>query len=192
MNALTERFPTKVRIDGQCYELNTDFRVGVKIMMAFEDNELSALEKQLIMLQLLYKEIPPDTQKACELAVKFLDCGESGDENGGTESERTRLYSFSKDAKYIYSAIRQSHGVDLESTTYLHWWKFCYMFMDLREDCMFSRILYYRQQRQRGKLTPEERAYCAQIEDILALPEHWSPEEQYAANEFMSLLRGEG
>lgn len=190
MNALTERFPTKARVDGRLYELNTDFRIGVRIMMAFEDAELSAVEKQLVMLRLLYKEIPPDTQKACALAVKFLDCGEAGGETGGSGGDGARYYSFSKDAKYIYSAIRQSHGIDLEATPYLHWWKFCYLFMDLREDCMFSRILYYRQQRRRGKLTPEERAYCAEIADILDLPEQWSAEEQGAADEFMRLLRG--
>lgn len=190
MNALTERFPTRAKIDGQYYELNTDFRIGIKIMLAFEDAELSVFEKQLIMLRLLYKEIPPDTQKACELAVKFLDCGESGG-TAGSGGDGTRYYSFAKDAKYIYSAIRKSHGIDLDATPYLHWWKFCYMFMDLREDCMFSRILYYRQQRRRGKLTAEERAYCAQIADILDLPGDWSPEEQDAADEFMRLLRGE-
>lgn len=190
MNALTEHFPTRVKIDGQYYELNTDFRVGIKIMLAFEDAELSAFEKQLVMLRLLYKEIPPDTQKACEMAVKFLDCGEDKG-TSGSSGDGTRHYSFSKDAKYIYSAIRQSHGIDLDTTPYLHWWKFCYMFMDLREDCMFSRILYYRQQRRRGKLTAEERAYCAQIADILDLPGDWSPEERDAADEFMRLLRGE-
>lgn len=107
------------------------------------------------MLRLLYKEIPPDTQKACELAVYFLNCGE--EKEGEAGSPARRIYSFAKDAKYIYSAIRQTHGIDLETVKYLHWWKFCYFFLDLDPDCMFQQMLHLRQQKQQGKLTKEER-----------------------------------
>ena len=76
MNILAGRFPTSVEIGGREYALNTDYRIGLKCILAWEDQELTAREKTLVMLRLLYKEIPPDTQKACELAVYFLNCGE--------------------------------------------------------------------------------------------------------------------
>lgn len=186
MNPLTDGLPRTVRIGGIRYPIRWDFRTALRIITAFEDNELTDWEKQSVMLQLLYEKIPPDTQKACELAVLFLDCGGSlGGDTGGEH-----LYSFTKDAPYIYSAIRQTHGVDLEGADRLHWWAFCYLFLDLREDCLFSRLLYYRQKRAMGKLTAEERAYCDSIRDILDLPQEWSAEETAEADTFMQLLRG--
>lgn len=182
MNVLADKFPTSIEIDGKEYELNTDFRVGLNIMLAFEDLELTGQEKNLVMLRSLYKEIPPDPLKACELAVFFLDCGEGADE--GTAPAK-RVYSFSRDAKYIYSAIRQTHGIDLEAVEHLHWWKFCYLLLDLDQDSFFQQIIYLRRQKQRGKLTKEERETCMRLHDILELPEQKDQEAGAAEREFM-------
>lgn len=191
MNVLTDAFPTSVEIDGKEYALNTDFRNGVDIMLAYEDPNLTAADKIMVMLTLLYKEIPPDLHKACELAVLFLDCGE--ERASGEDAEpRPRLYSFGHDAKYIYSAIRQTHGIDLESVKYLHWWKFCYLFLDLREDCFFQQILSLRRRKQEGKLTKEERAVYYKMEAILALPEEKDAETRDAEAEFMAALLQSG
>ncbi|WP_087064145.1 bacteriophage Gp15 family protein [Intestinibacillus massiliensis] len=187
MNTLVDRFPTTAEIDGVEYELNTDFRVGVQIMLAFEDTGLTSIDKQLVMLHLLYKEIPPDLHKACELAVLFLNCGESP-EGEANDTRGGRLYSFGKDAKYIYSAIRQTHGIDLEETGYLHWWKFCYLFLDLREDCFFQQMLYLRRRKQDGKLTKEERMTYYRMEDILSLPEEKDAEQRAAENAFVAQI----
>lgn len=189
MNVLVYRLPTTVEIDGKEYPLNTDFRVGLTIMEAFEDTALADKEKQMVMLELLYPEIPENITKACELAVKFLNCGEEPQSGNGEAS--LRRYSFTQDAKYIFTAVLQTHGVDLERTEYLHWWKFQYLFMDLREDCFFSRLIYYRTQRDKGKLTKEEAEYCRTIRHILDLPEDRDERAQTAADEFMRLLRGD-
>lgn len=187
MNILTDRLPTAVEIDGKEYEIDTDFRTSLQIIMAFEDVNLTSYEQSAIMLSLLYgEEIPPNINKAQELAIKFLNYG-SEDGEGASSGQAERLYSFSKDAKYIYSAIKGTHGIDLE-TVDLHWWKFCYLFLDLNEDCFFSKIIYYRTQRNRGKLTKEEQEYCAQIKDILDLPKVRTSQEIAAQNEFMELL----
>lgn len=192
MNILAERFPTSVEINGKEYALNTDFRVGLKTILAWEDPELTAREKTLVMLRLLYKVIPPDTQKACELAVYFLNCGEEKDDGEAAESPVRRVYSFTKDAKYIYSAIRQTHGIDLETVKYLHWWKFCYLFLDLDPDCMFQQMLHLRQQKQRGKLTKEEQAIYYRLRDILDLPQEKDAQTRSAEEEFMEKLLGSG
>lgn len=189
MNILTNYLPEAVEIDGEIYDLDTDFRTGLDIMIAFEDPELTDQEKMSVMIHLLYKEIPSNLEEACRQAVKFLNCGEE-EQTGAAGGESERLYSFAKDAKYIYSAIQQSHGVDLESVAYLHWWKFSYMFLDLQEDCFFSKMLYYRKQEPRGKLTKEEREYCNTIRSILDLPQYVSSEAKAVGDEFMRLLNG--
>lgn len=189
MNVLIDKFPTKVRINEKLYDLNTDYRVGLRGMFAFEDDDLTYQEQITIMLQLLYKEIPDDLQKACEMAVKFLDCGDTNKEGGG---ECIRLFSWQKDAKYIYSAIKQAHGIDLEELGYLHWWKFVYMFLDLNENCFFNRLVGLREKQKKGKLTPEERAYIAKNKAIIELPMKLTAEEKMKIAQFKALLGNGG
>lgn len=188
MNVLTDVFPTTVEINNREYELNTDFRTGIDIMLAYEDSALTAADKVAVMLNLLYKEMPPDLGKAVDLAVLFLDCGE--DRAAGQDAEPAkRLYSFEKDAKYIYSAIRQTHGIDLETIDYLHWWKFCYLLLDLNEDCFFQQIISLRRRKQEGKLSKEERIAYYRMEDIMALPQEKDAEQRQAEDAFMQNLR---
>lgn len=190
MNILTEGLPVAVEIDGVTYDLNTDFRTGLGIMMMFEDAELTNYEKMLAMVRMLYKEVPGNVQKACELGVKFLNCGEEQKYGSGGDDGVGRLYSFSQDAKYIYSAILQSHGVDLEQIDYLHWWKFSYMFLDLKEECFFNRIICLRRNKALGKMTKEERELYSKIRDIIDLPMVYTQEEKEVEDEFMRLLNG--
>lgn len=188
MNILIEQLPTAVEIDGDIYELNTDFRTCLSIILAYEDPELTINEKHGVMLELLYKEIPDNADEACRLGVKFLNCGDDPEEETGSDDGIGRLYSFDKDAIYIYSAIKQSHGIDLDEVDYLHWWKFSYMFLDLKEDCFFNRLIHLRRQKKLGKLTKEERELYYKIQDIVDLPEVYSEEEQSRIDEFMRLL----
>ena len=190
MNILTEQLPTAVEIDGAIYEINTDFRICLNIILAFEDLELTNFEKQMVMLELLYKEMPDNLQEACRLAVKFLNCGENQQIESGNDDAIGRLYSFEQDAKYIYSAIKQSHGLDLEELDYLHWWKFSYMFLDLKENCFFNRLICLRRQKKLGKMTKEEKELYFRIQDIVDLPEVHTEEDQSKIDEFMKLLNG--
>lgn len=188
MNVLIDGLPTAVEIGGQEYQLNTDYQTCLRIMVAFEDPELSGFEKQQVMLQLLYPIIPPDYSIATALAIKFLNCGqESGSSNEDETPDTTRYYSWSQDARYIMAAIEQAYHVDL-STTDLHWWRFSYMFLDLPEDCFFSRLIYLRKQKAKGKLTKEEKEWYYSMREIVDLPEVYSAEEQSAINIFMAQL----
>ena len=158
MNALLDKFPTKTEIDGIVYELNTDYRNCLNIILAFEDKELNDYEKTEVMLELLYGKdnIPINIELAMQKAILFLDCGEIKQEGSNSVPEQ-RLYSFTKDAKYIYSAIKQTHRIDLENIEYLHWWKFVYLFLDLNKECFFSQMIYLRSQRKKNKLSKEEK-----------------------------------
>lgn len=187
MNILTEALPTFVEIDNKIYELNTDFRTCLKIIIAFEDPSLVMHEKQILMLSLLYKTIPDNIEKACEMAIKFLDCGEKGLESTPNDNIG-RLYSFEKDGRFIYTAIKQSHHVDLEQIEYLHWWKFIYLFLDINESCFFNKLIYLRKQKKLGKLTKEEREMYYSMKEIIDLPDTYNDEEQNLITDFMNKL----
>ncbi len=195
MNVLIDNFPTKVDLKGNIYEINTDFRVGLNIMMLYEDDSLNVYEKTEIMLELLYKSKIPEELKdiAVEKAMLFLDAGDNKKNetiNNEYNIKPKRVYSFTQDAKYIYSAIKKSHGVDLENIKYLHWWKFVYYFFDLDEKSFFSQMIYLRNQKNKGKLTKEEKIVYANLEDILELENNkqYTEEEKEKIDKFMSRL----
>ena len=186
MNALLDNFPSVAVIDGKEYALNTDFRVCLKIMIALEDNELTPIEKQIVVLELLYAERPQNVKRAIELAMLFLNYGEEITEENASNSER--VYSFEKDSKYIVTAFQQTYSIDLDKVDYMHWWKFSYLFLDLKEDCFFTRLIDLRNRKNKGKLTKEEKEYCYKIKDIIDLPRIETVEEIRAKNRFMELL----
>lgn len=186
MNILIEILPTAVEVDGVEYSINTDFRTCIRIILAFEDDELTGYEKQLIMLQNLYSRIPDNVDAAIEQALKFINGGRL-DETPDTPP--LRLYSFSQDAKFIFAAFRQTHGIDLE-TMEMHWWKFLALFADLGADTTFCNLVSLRKRLKMGKATKEEQESAREIADVINLPEPdtRTMEEREQEAEFMRLV----
>lgn len=167
MNILVEQLPDAVEIDGQVVPINTDFRDCLRVILAFEDPELTNLERQAILVENLYPERPDNIQAAIEQGIKFLDGGRNGDGDGGYSP---RLYSFSTDSDFIFAAFRQTHGIDLE-TAELHWWKFLTLFMDLGADTTFCSLVSLRKRVKTGKATKEERRAASELGDLFDIPE---------------------
>jgi len=167
MNLLTDTLPTAVMIDGKETNVNSDFRTCLRIITAFEDNELTGLEKQLVLLTNLYQDKPENVKAAVEQGIKFLNGGKVDDEES---NEKHRLYSFEKDAPFILAAFRQTHGIDLE-TVDMHWWKFLALFMDLGGETTFSNLVSLRKRVKSGKASKEEKAAAREISEIFDLPE---------------------
>lgn len=169
MNILTHQLPTKIKINNKLYDINYDFRTVILTLQALEDSELSHFEKLDILVNNIYKdEIPyEDYEEACIKASKFIDLGQD-DSNTGKKSN-TRIFSFEKDANYIFTGINLTHNVDLEKEKDMHWWKFMAMFMDMSPDCMFGELVYYRKRKAEGKLTKEEKQQYEKIKDLVDL-----------------------
>lgn len=185
MNVLTDKFPTKIKVNDKILRINSDFRNCIKIIQAFEDEDLFDEEKYLILIKRLYvDEVEEnDFEEALIKGIKFLDLGEENKKNSNTSK---RLYSFIKDDSYIYTGIRQSHNIDLNSIEYLHWWNFVYLFLDIGQDCMFNQLIYYRQRKNEGKLTKDERKVYLSMRKILDLDYVEDDEEE--DDEFMQKL----
>lgn len=185
MNILVDQMPTAIEIDGREYEINSDFRSCLRIILAFEDPGLATIEKQIILLDKLYKEHPENTRKAFEKGIRFLNGGEESQ-----EKESMRLYSFEKDSKFIMSAFQQTHGIDLE-TVEMHWWKFLALFMDTGSETTFSGIVSLRKRLNTGTATKEEKAVAIEMNDVLELPEldNRTLDERESENEFLKQVK---
>ena len=182
MTAIFDALPQFAEIDGVLYELNTDYRVALRIITAFEDPQLADFEKQCIMIKLLYKTPPADIEKAVGIAVRFLNCGE---ENDG-ESEPP-LYSFTRDSAFIYSAVSGVCGAQVLEQP-LHWYRFSAYFRDIKEDAFFSRLIYLRRGVRTGRLSQDERRAAAALSQYMTVPSANVSESADEA-EFMNLLR---
>jgi hypothetical protein len=186
LNILLDDLPDAVEIDGQDYQIETDYRDAIRVILAFEDDELTTSEKQAVLLS-LYKEPVGDVAKASRQAVKFLNGGETSE--GDDNSHPYRLYSFSKDANYIFAAFRQTHGIDLQREN-LHWWQFIALFMDLGSDTAFCNLISLREKVKSGRANKEERAAARRMGDAFDVPEPDTRtiSEKEAEAEFMRLL----
>lgn len=189
MNILTDELPTSVDISGKVYRINADFRTCLKVIMAFEDNELTPQEKQIVLLSNLYPAMPANVQEAITQAQRFLNGGKSENEENNEESP-ARVYSFSKDANFIFAAFRQTHGIDLQKED-LHWWTFLALFMDLGQDTTFCQLVSLRKRLKSGKATKEEKAAAAAMGDVVEVPEMDTRtlEEKDAEAAFMAAIK---
>ena len=188
MNILVDKLPTTLEIDGRDYPINWDFRACLSTILAFEDEELVDVEKQQVLLSNLYQEIPDNLPAACERALWFLNRGQ---ESRG-EGPGMRLYSFEKDAGFIFAAFRQTHGIDLQKVDQLHWWEFMTLFMDLGQTTTFCELVSLRKRVKTGKATKEEKAAAREMGDMFNLPEYddRTPEEKAAERAFLEAIGG--
>lgn len=114
----------------------------------------------------MYPQMPHDVNQALEQANLFL--------NGGTVSEEEidspRVYSFAKDANFIFAAFRQTHNIDLEKES-MHWWKFLALFMDLGSETTFCQLVSLRKRIKTGKATKEERETAREMGTLFDIPD---------------------
>lgn len=168
MNFVLEKLPTAVRIDGAVYEINTDFRNCLKILRAFDADELTETEKLTVLIRRLYKTIPNNTASAILQGLKFLNLGK---EMNSAQRTQLKVYDLDKDSNYIYTAFKSSFNIDLNSVEHLHWWEFRSLFADLGKDCFFNTLVSLRNRQATGKLTKEEKEFVNKNRELISLTE---------------------
>jgi hypothetical protein len=167
-NILVEAPPTTIEIEGQEHEVNWDFRTCLRVILAFEDLELTMIEKTAVMLELLYKDRPDNIQLAIEKGIAFLDGGIEHDPT----SSGARIFSFQKDSRLVMAGFRQTYQMDLQVVD-LHWWTFLTLFMDLGPDTTFSNLVNLRKRVKDGNATKEERQTALDLGEMFDLPDLW-------------------
>lgn len=167
MNILIDALPTSLYVDGQEVPIRSSFRDSLRALMAYEDNDLTSQEKQMILLANIYYEVPENIPEAIKQAVWFLDGGKDDTESS---SDSVRVMSWNKDASLIFAAFRQTHGIDL-TTADLHWWQFLALFMDMGQDTAFCQLTSLRSRVKKGKATKEEREAARNMGDAFDVPD---------------------
>lgn len=187
-NILTDKLPTKIKVNDNVYNINYDYKTIINIILAFEDKELTNNEQIYILLKSLYKDeiLQKDIVEAVKKGIKFIDGGI--DVNANEEIKVKRTYSFKKDGNYIFSGINQTHHINLSENENMHWWVFLSLFMDMSDDCTFGELVYYRKRKNENKLTKEEKEQYKKIKKLVDLDEKDETSMQ-ARKEFFNRFR---
>ena len=142
------RLPVSLRVDGVEYPINSDYRAALDIFEAFGDSSLSAFNKSLVMLEILYDfNVPPNTEAAQKQALWFLDVGVT--DNAGKDKPKTMDYA--QDEQPLFSAVNAVAGHDIRGDEYMHWWTFCGLCLAVPPDAPISHIVGLREKLARGE-----------------------------------------
>lgn len=188
MNILT--LPSSLNLQGKEYAINADFRPCVSIMQVFERGDLTAEEKIMCMVGILYvDDIPPHLlEEAATQASWFLNCGEQGGHGNGRDYGR--LFSWDQDLRFILAGI-EKHTGSIRSKEFFHWWEFVSAFMEVGE-CVFSTIVHQRKLKKTGKQTKADKEWWTDNIDIaeLQIEKELTYAEKVALSEFYKKLEG--
>lgn len=195
MNILIDKLPHQVKIDGVNYQINCDFRTSIKFELLIQESESSQREKIIETLKLYFNVIPKNIDVAIERIIWFYSCGNTCKTPKEDQKEKRsievnqRAYSFNYDKNYIFSAFYQVYGIDLTKEN-LHWWKFKALFSALPDECLFSKIMYYRTVEISSKMSREYQQRLRELKEIYALP--LTESEQRRINDLENaLLKGD-
>ena len=128
--------PQTLEVGGRMYEIRTDFRPALDILVAFNDPELPEENKIQVMMEILFVELPPEEylNEAVERAYWYLDCGKRSDGKAGP-----RVMDWEQDASMIFSAINKVAGYEVRNPQrYTHWWTFAGYFDEIDECIIFK------------------------------------------------------
>lgn len=148
-------FPTFLNIGGIEYEIRTDYRVVLDLLMALNDPELSDSDSKMsaymqsrVILEIMFPDcdnIPQEhIQEALDKVAEFIDMGI------GDDSKKPKTMDWEQDAPIIIPAINKVLNKEIRAEKYMHWWTFLGAYMEIGEG-LFSNIIHIRQKKAKGK-----------------------------------------
>lgn len=148
-------FPTSLNIGGVEYEIRTDYRVVLDLLMALNDpelsdsdNKMSAYMQSRVILEIMFPDwdnIPQEhIQEALDKVAEFIDMGI------GDDSKKPKTMDWEQDAPIIIPAINKVLNKEIRAEKYMHWWTFLGAYMEIGEG-LFSNVIHIRQKKAKGK-----------------------------------------
>lgn len=186
-SVLLDKLPTEY----EGFPIDTDFGIGIQIMQALEDEELSQQEQIEAALSLLFltedskgNPLPiPDAQTAVNGLVWFLT---DWNHDNNKAEDKTKVTDWDIDQWRIYSAFRQHYGINLQKDS-LHFWEFMGLLTTLPE-CAYTRIIDIRAKKITNKMGKEEKNMYMRLKEVYALKQpkavEYTDEQKAAIDEY--------
>lgn len=190
-NVLLDPLPTEYR----GFPIDSDFQIGIQIIQALEDGELSRQEGQAVALSLLFlqedaqgNQLPlPDAETALEGLVWFLT---DWNHDHNSKVDKTRITDFDIDQWRIYSAFKQHYGINLNIDK-LHFWEFMGLLTTLPE-CAYTRVIDIRAKKITSKMGTDEKKAYTELKKVYALDQpnevEYTDNQKAAIDEFDRMM----
>lgn len=178
INPIYEEFPETVEVDGNSYEIITDFHEWIKFSDMMNDRSLSSEEKIFLLKDWLYE--PPEIitkplidavfsfYRADELELKKSDYDDENDENN-QEIKRPPVFDWKIDAKCIIGDFQRFYSINLLDCE-MHWWRFRCLFSALPDDSQVQKRIAVRSRDLSKIKDRSERQRIMEIQRKIAIP----------------------
>ena len=181
--------PTKLEVNGREWEIRSDFRDILNVIVAFEDPELTPAEKQYVALCIIYKdfdELPhEDYAEAYRAAMWFIDNGKES-----TKASGPRTMDWEQDAHILFPAVNAVAGREVREMEHLHWWTFLGYFMEIRRG-VYSTVLQLRSKKARHKkLEKDEQEFWRNNRELCELKPRLTAAEEDEKARLKAMLGG--
>lgn len=117
---------TYVILDGEKYNINTDFRVAIECNNIAQDKDIGDMERAYAIVYSLFGEKGlncPKIEKLLEYSIKYISMNKNGSEEQNNEKQDYEL-DFDKCEGIIRSSFKFDYGYDPYELEYLHWFDF--------------------------------------------------------------------
>lgn len=196
--------PEVLTVGGEDYSIRTDYRNVLDVFEAFQNPDLSDVEKWEIAIYMMFEcfSCYDDAFEAAEAG--FLV---EGAENGFPIDEAIKqiswfisagqpeknivelpVYSWTQDEQMIFSAVNKVAGRETRELKYLHWWTFLGYFNEVGEGT-FSFIVGIRHKLNKGKkLEKHEKEFLSYNKELVLMKKPLTKEEQEQEDAYKLLL----
>lgn len=180
--------PKQIELNGKFYNIRSDYRDCLKILVALQDENLTEYDKVQVILRVMYvDEIPQELQQqAIEKAVDFLNYGKSISK---PKNDKV-LYDWEQDEQIIFSAINKVAGKEIRLVEYLHFWTFVGYFNEIQEGTFSTIVSIRNKKNQHKKLEKWEQEYYFKNKEMIDIKQKYSEEDKSDLAEIEKLLKG--
>lgn len=158
--------PKTINLNKREFEIRTDYRAIIDILIALEDPNYEEDEKVLILLQILYPEWEDidDYEEAVEKGLEFINMGQEESNTGGI-----KLMDWEQDSDLIIAPVNKIIGTEIRSLDYMHWYTFLAAYMNIGKS-IFSEVVGIREKLKKGKpLDKEEKEFYKSNKEMIDL-----------------------
>jgi len=147
--------PKTLTVNGKAYDIRTDFRDILRIMLAFADDDLEPKDKAFVLMAQVYPDLSlipkEDYQEAYLQALAFVSCESVEHIKNDKKPKKPQVVDWEKDEMLLFPAINRVAGFEVRSVEYMHWWTFMGFFQGINSDDTYGFILSIRQKRAKHK-----------------------------------------
>ena len=140
--------PKTAEINGEVFNIRTDYRVILDILSVLNDPELNEQEKATCCIIIFYIEHEKikDYQQALDIMMLFIN----GNQEDVKSTTNIQLMDWEQDINLIIPPINKNMNKDIRELEYLHWWTFLGAYMEIGE-CTFSTFVCIRDKKAHNK-----------------------------------------